>query len=94
MEGSVNYTVMGWSAHMSYVQVAFLLPMTIMNLSTLVILLSAMRMGGRKYEYDFEPTDTRSLLGASVGGQGLRAGTDPANKVQWGDRVTYQEQTA
>jgi hypothetical protein len=92
VRGSVDYTVMGWFAHMSYVQVAFLLPMTIINLSTLAILLAAMWMGGLRYKYDFEPTDTRSILGASVGGQGLRGDGDCTNEVRWGDRVTYQEQ--
>ncbi|KAJ2936274.1 hypothetical protein H1R20_g824, partial [Candolleomyces eurysporus] len=94
VEGSVDYTVMGWSTQTSYVQIAFLLPMTILNLTTLVILLTAMRMGGLRYEHDFEPTDTRSLLGASVGDNGSREGDDSTAKVDWGDRVTYRVGTA
>ncbi|KAJ2924401.1 hypothetical protein H1R20_g12697, partial [Candolleomyces eurysporus] len=89
VEGSVDYTVMGWSTASSYVQIAFLLPMTILNLTTLVIFLAA-TYGGSSYTHDFEPTDTRSLLGASVGGKGSKEGGDSTAKVDWGDRVTYQ----
>jgi hypothetical protein len=55
VKGSVDYAVIGWSVHMSYFQVALLLPMTIINLSTFVILILAMCKGSGRYQYTFKP---------------------------------------
>ena len=68
VNGSVLYEVTGW--HYDYKTIAFLLPTTLINLSSLILLLVAMYMG-EKVLYSTDPTDPKSLL---LSGPELRRG--------------------
>ena len=58
--GTATYRVIGWFDTKT-VTVARLLPMTIINLTTLIVLLTAMFMG-EKLLYEKNPTGPQSLL--------------------------------
>jgi hypothetical protein len=59
--GTATYKVAGWFYTNKTVTVALLLPTTIINLTTLIVLLTAMFMG-EKLLYEMDPTDPQSLL--------------------------------
>ena len=59
VNGSVLYEVTGW--HYDYKTIAFLLPTTLINIASLILLLVAMYMG-EKVLYSTDPTDAKSLL--------------------------------
>jgi len=60
--GNVTYTVTGWSVN--HRNIYFLLPMTFINLATLILVIIATYLGD-KILYEFDPTDARSLVFAS-----------------------------
>ena len=59
--GTATYEVAGWFYTNKTVTVALLLSTTIINLTTLIVLLTAMFMGEKLF-YEMDPTDPQSLL--------------------------------
>ncbi|KAJ2921295.1 hypothetical protein H1R20_g15801, partial [Candolleomyces eurysporus] len=82
VNGILTYSVVGWYPATGYAQVGLLIPMTLMNLASLAICATALKMGQLRYRYDFDPTDTRSLLAAMAD----RGGSKEAG---WEDRVKF-----
>ncbi|RXW15676.1 hypothetical protein EST38_g10179 [Candolleomyces aberdarensis] len=82
VNGVITYSVVGWYPATGYAQVGLLIPMTLMNLASLAVCAMALKMGQLRYRYNFDPTDTRSLLAATAD----RGGPKEAG---WEDRVTF-----
>jgi hypothetical protein len=59
VNGSASFEVFGW--HATHKTAAFLVPMTFINLTTLAILVIAMRTGKRERSR-FDPTDPVSVI--------------------------------
>ncbi|KAJ2921294.1 hypothetical protein H1R20_g15798, partial [Candolleomyces eurysporus] len=53
-----------------------------MNLASLAICVKALKMGRLRYRYDFDPTDTRSLLAAMADSGGSKG-------ADWEDGVKF-----
>ena len=64
VEGSTIYTVIGWSADSA--NIGYLLPMTIVNLASLILLLVAM-FKRKKGSFKYDPTDPEVLAAAKPG---------------------------
>ncbi|RXW24321.1 hypothetical protein EST38_g1511 [Candolleomyces aberdarensis] len=82
--GSVSYSVRGWhiDSKDSFVQAGLLLPMTLINLASLILLLSCLFIGKFQYKHNFDATDNVSLLTARV--PGVQNG-----QVRWDSKVQY-----
>jgi len=80
VNGSLSAEVIGWFA--KPVHIGFLMPMTIINLASLVVTLIAISWAkGRCYEFD--PTDPRPLVLADPS-------VDEGEPSGWADGVTYR----
>jgi len=78
VNGSVSYMVLGWSA--VHAQVGFLMPMTFLNISALIIIIMAMVVArGDAHEYD--PASVRYLLATQV---------DDTDELEWTNAVRYR----
>jgi len=64
VEGRTKYAVLGWSA--DYANIGYLLPMTIINLASLILLLVAM-FRRKKGSFKYDPTDPEVLASAKPG---------------------------
>ena len=76
----MNYQVRGWFVERR--NIGFLVPMTILNLASLVIILLAMfntKAGG----YKFDPFDPNALLSASCK-------AEDGQPMEWKDPVKYR----
>ena len=76
----MNYQIRGW--FVEHRNIGFLVPMTILNLASLVIILVAMfdaKAGGHK----FDPFDPNALLSASYK-------IEDGEPMQWKDPVKYR----
>ena len=89
LNGTMTYSVIGWYPAIGYSQVGLLIPMTLMNLVSLAICLMALKMGRLGYRYNFDPTDTRSLLTAMVLNKGARSDRDGSKEADWEDGVKF-----
>ncbi len=69
---------MGWSAELA--QIGFLMPMTLINLSSLAIIVAVL-LRARGQARDFDPTDTRPLLAANA--------PEGRKPEKWEDKVFY-----
>jgi len=76
----MNAEVTGWVA--KPVHIAFLMPMTIINLASLVIMLIAIVRAKRSHD-EFDPTDLRPLLFAEPS-------LDESDPSGWADGVSYR----
>ena len=80
VDGTMDAEVIGWVA--KPVHIAFLMPMTILNLTCLIIALISMARGKRGF-HELDPTDPRSLvLATSCFDEGEPSG--------WADGVSYR----
>ncbi|KAJ2912774.1 hypothetical protein MD484_g7644, partial [Candolleomyces efflorescens] len=82
--GSVSYSVRGWHINPGDVltQAGLLVPMTLINLASLVILIKCFVLGRFQYrERVFDMANNISLLTASVPDE---------DRVKWGDKVRYR----
>ncbi len=61
--GDETYQVVGWFGELAHI--GFLMPMTLINLSSLAIIVAVLLMAGGQAR-DFESTDTRPLLAANA----------------------------
>jgi hypothetical protein len=64
VKGSTKYTVLGWSV--TFQNIGYLLPMTIINLASLILLLVAM-FRRKKGSFKDDPTDPEVLASAKPG---------------------------
>ncbi len=80
VEGKANLQVLGWTAKMEHI--GFLMPMTLVNLSSLVLIIVVLTMAKGK-AYDFDPTEMRRLLAAEVDTTGHPPGG-------WDGNIYYQ----
>ena len=98
--GSVSYSVRGWHINRKdfFTQAAFLLPMTLINLASLILLLTCFYIGRFQYQCTFDATNNVSLLTAQVvvndGGEGRQVKPVGADEVKWGDEVQYSQPMA
>ncbi|KAJ2919627.1 hypothetical protein MD484_g762, partial [Candolleomyces efflorescens] len=85
--GSVSYSVRGWHIKPQdfVAQAGLLLPMTLINLASLILLLSCFFIGKSRYRYSIDVTDKVSLLTAFVPQQ------DKEGRVRWGDGVEFSQ---
>jgi hypothetical protein len=81
VNGTLSEEVMGWVA--KPVHIAFLLPVTIINLASLFVILIAKVKEKRRGRYEFDPSDPRPLVLA----EHLLAEGDPSG---WTDGVSYR----
>jgi hypothetical protein len=86
VNGTVSYSVRGWYIDNSGAQAGLLMPMFVINLTSLGLLFACFIMGQFKYTYDFDATDSMSLLTALV--VNVRRGRD--GKVEWHNKVHYE----
>jgi hypothetical protein len=83
-----NHTVNGtWSAEVTGwvakpVHIGFLMPMTILNLASLIIVLISKARAKRDCD-EFDPTDPRSLVSAE-------SSLDESDHSGWADSVSYR----
>ena len=80
VNGTLSEEVMGWVARP--VHIAFLLPVTIINLASLVVIIIA-KTKEKRGCYDFDPSDPRPLVLA----ENILAKGDPSG---WTDGVSYR----
>ncbi|KAJ2926510.1 hypothetical protein H1R20_g10572, partial [Candolleomyces eurysporus] len=82
--GSVSYSVRGWHIDSKdfFAQAGLLLPMTLINLASLILLLSCFFIGKFQYKHNFDATDNVSLLTAWVPGA-------QSGQVRWDSKVQY-----
>ena len=78
--GFVEYQTRGWSVELR--NVGFLVPMTILNLASLVIILVAM-FNATDGAYKFDPFDPTALLSASYK-------VEEGQPMEWKDPVNYR----
>lgn len=78
VEGNATFQVVGWSAEIEHI--GFLMPMTLINLFSLIIIVTVLVMS-KGQAHNFDPTDTRPLLAANA-----PEGQKPED---WDDRVFY-----
>jgi len=76
----VNYQVRGWFVELR--NVGFLVPMAILNLASLVIILTAM-FNAKAGDYKFDPCDPNALLSASYK-------VEDGQPMEWKDPVKYR----
>ena len=77
----MNYQVRGWFVELK--NIGLLVPMTVLNLASLVIILVAMhnaKAGG----YKFDPFNPNALLSASY------SKVDDGQPMEWKDQVKYR----
>lgn len=88
VNGSADLEKFGWSS--SSHNAAYLLPVTLINLTTLVILVVAMRTG-TKLLPRFDPTDPESLILShdASGIQLLTVTSQPTNPIPWRNLVAF-----
>ena len=79
VNGTFSAEVTGWVA--KPVHIGFLLPMTILNLASLIVVLISIKKAKRSYEFD--PIDPRPLLLAMPN-------IDESDDSGWADRVSYR----
>jgi len=75
VNGSISYVVLGWSAVLA--EVGFLMPMTFLNISALIIIIMAIVMA-RGDAHDYDPASVRHLLATQV---------DETVELEWTDTV-------
>ncbi len=80
VEGKANLQVIGWTAKMEHI--GFLMPMTLVNLSSLVLVIVILTMAKGK-GYNFDPTEMRRLLTAEVD-------TTEHQLGGWDGKIQYQ----
>jgi len=81
VDGSLTYVVLGWSAERQHV--AFLVPMTIINLTSLFLIIMAMVWAGVQIgSYDSNPTDIMPLSLAEYD-------VEPDDPTGWKDRLKF-----
>ena len=80
MNGTLSAEVTGWVA--KPVHIGFLMPMTILNFASLIIVLISIGRAKRDC-HEFDPTDPRSLVLAE-------SGLDESDHSGWADRVSYR----
>jgi hypothetical protein len=79
----VSYSVRGWHINPKdrFTQGGLLLPMTLINFGSLILLIRCFFIGKFRYtKHGVDATDNISLLTARVPDE---------NKVKWGDKVRY-----
>ena len=64
VEGGTKYTVLGWSV--DFGSIGYLMPMTIINLASLILLLVAM-FRRKKGSFKYDPTNPEVLASAKPG---------------------------
>ena len=79
VNGTFSAEVTGWVA--KPVHIGFLLPMTILNLASLIVVLISIKKAKRSYEFD--PIDPRPLLLAMPN-------IDESDDSGWTDRMSYR----
>lgn len=87
VNGTADLERFGWSENQN---IAYLLPITLVNLTTLVVLVIAMRTGTNLLPR-FDPTDPESLL-LSHDASGLQLTTvksQPTNRIPWRTLVAF-----
>ncbi len=78
VEGTATYQVIGWSSKI--IHIGFLMPMTLINLSSLIVIIIVLVVARGK-AHSFDPTETRSLLAAN---------TEESHRPKdWNDQVSY-----
>jgi hypothetical protein len=82
--GTVNYMVMGWSVN--YESIGFLIPMTIVNLASLVVLIMAM-ISARRGGNVFDPLKPGALLLMAAIHHGEEEQSDP---TEWEHTVKFR----
>ena len=80
VNGMLNAEVTGWVA--KRVHIGFLMPMTILNLASLIVVLISIARANRGF-YEFDPTDPRPLLLAEPS-------LDKSDDSGWADSVLYR----
>ena len=80
MNGMLSAEVTGWVA--KPVHIGFLMPMTILNLASLIIVLISKARAKRDC-HEFDPTDPRSLVSAE-------SSLDESDHSGWADGVSYR----
>ena len=80
VNGMLNAEVTGWVA--KRVHIGFLMPMTILNLASLIVVLISIARAKRGF-YEFDPTDPRPLLLAVPS-------LDKSDDSGWADSVLYR----
>ena len=80
VNGILSAEVTGWVA--KPVHIGFLMPMTILNLASLIIVLISIARAKRDCD-EFDPTDPRSLVSAE-------SGLDESDHSGWADSVSYR----
>ena len=80
VNGTLSAEVTGWVA--KPVHIGFLMPMTILNLASLIIVLISIARAKRDC-YEFDPTDPRSLVLAE-------SSQDESDHSGWEDSVSYR----
>jgi hypothetical protein len=76
----VSYRVLGWFVGLK--NVGFLVPMTVLNLASLVIILVAI-FNAKAGSYKFDPFDPNALLSASYK-------VEDGQPMEWKDQVKYR----
>ncbi|KAF8872658.1 hypothetical protein CPB84DRAFT_1691252, partial [Gymnopilus junonius] len=79
--GTLSYQVIGWSVRPAHI--GFLMPMTVVNLASLVILLTAMSMARSGVE-TYDPTDPRVLMNDVTVRRNTTQEAD-----EWADKVAF-----
>ena len=79
VDGMLSAEVTGWVA--KPVHIGFLMPMTILNLASLIMFLISIARAKRG-RYEFDPTDPRPLLLAEPG-------LNESDRSGWSDSVLY-----
>ena len=80
VNGTLTTNMIGWVA--KPVHIGFLMPMTILNLASLIIVITSISRA-KKGCYEFDPTDPRSLLLADPR-------LDESEPSGWADGVSYR----
>lgn len=78
MGGTATYEVIGWSAEVT--QIGLMMPMTLINLSSLIIIITVLVMA-KGQARSFDPTEARPLLAANA--------PDGQKPEAWDDNVFY-----
>ncbi|KAJ2912770.1 hypothetical protein MD484_g7641, partial [Candolleomyces efflorescens] len=86
INGNVVYSVRGWYIDDVGAQAGLLMPMFLINLTSLCLLFACFIMGQFRYTYDFDATDSMALLTALV--VNVRRGRD--GTVEWHNKVHYE----
>ncbi|RXW16872.1 hypothetical protein EST38_g8984 [Candolleomyces aberdarensis] len=82
--------VRGWFIDDSGAQAGLLIPMLLVNLTSLALLFACFIMGQFRYTYDFDATDSMSLLTALV--MDVERGQD--GKPEWHNKVRFKVEPA